>query len=150
MSASRALPVTTRTCPGFELLAHGVEFLGSVPPGEMPAFLRTLDVLAITSLWPENLPLILLEAQASGVPVVASRLAGVAHQVKDERLLFEPGSAEGLAAALDFVARHPDEIPARHSQHRRGDDPQNRSGLRRRDSQPSEANPVTGPAALLN
>jgi glycosyltransferase involved in cell wall biosynthesis len=77
-----------------------VEFLGPVSAVGMPAFLRSLDLLAMTSVWPENLPFVVLEAQAGGVPVVASRLAGVADQVGDERLLFEPGSAEGLAAAL--------------------------------------------------
>jgi glycosyltransferase involved in cell wall biosynthesis len=86
------------------------EFVGSVPASEMPGFLRGLDVLAMTSVWPENLPFVVLEAQAGGVPVVASRLAGVADQVGDERLLFAPGSAKELAAALAFVAEHPGEV----------------------------------------
>lgn len=93
-------------------LAQGlrVEFAGPIPPARMPAFLRKLDVLAMTSVWPENLPLIVLEAQASGVPVAASRLAGVADQIGDDRLLFEPGSAKGLAAALEFVAGQPQAV----------------------------------------
>lgn len=77
-----------------------VEFMGPVAAEAMPSFLRSLDLLVMTSVWPENLPFVVLEAQAGGVPVVASRLAGVAEQVGDERLLFEPGSVEGLAVAL--------------------------------------------------
>jgi glycosyltransferase involved in cell wall biosynthesis len=77
-----------------------VEFMGPVSPENMPAFLRGLDLLAMTSVWPENLPFVVLEAQAAGVPVMASRLAGVADQVGDDRLLFAPGSSDGMAVAL--------------------------------------------------
>jgi glycosyltransferase involved in cell wall biosynthesis len=87
-----------------------VKFVGQVPAERMPEFLRGLDVLAMTSVWPENLPFVVLEAQATGVPVVGSLLAGVADQIGDERLLFEPGSVEGLAAALEHVARHREEV----------------------------------------
>jgi glycosyltransferase involved in cell wall biosynthesis len=91
-------------------LAEGlnVEFTGSLPSDRMPAFLRSLDVLAMTSLWPENCPYTVLEAQAANVQVVGSRAGGVTELIADERLLFEPGSAEGLASALDHARRHPD------------------------------------------
>ena len=76
----------------------------------MPEFLRSLDVLALTSLWPENLPFSMLEAQAAGVPVVAADVAGVSDQITDARLRFEPGSVEGLATALSFVRESPGAI----------------------------------------
>jgi len=84
-----------------------VEFLGQLPSEGMPAFLRGLDVLVVTSLWPENLPFVMLEAQAAGVPVVASNVSGMAQQIPDGRLLFEPGSGDGLAAALSFAREFP-------------------------------------------
>ena len=48
-----------------------VEFVGRLDPEQMPAFLRGLDVLAITSVWPENCPYVVLETQAAGVAVRA-------------------------------------------------------------------------------
>ncbi len=84
-----------------------VEFVGAVPTERMPAFLRTLDVFAMTSTWPENFPYVVLEAQAAGVPVVGSRAGGVIEQVNDARLLFEPGSAAQLAEALEYARTHP-------------------------------------------
>ncbi len=99
--------------PGYEQVLRDagrglrVEFLGKVSAGQMPEFLRTLDILALTSLWPENLPFVMLEAQAAGVPVVGGRLPGIADQVGDEGLLFEPGSVAGLAKALAYAREHP-------------------------------------------
>lgn len=91
---------------GLRTAARGlnVEFLGALPANAMPEFLRSLDLLAMTSIWPENLPFIVLEAQAAGVPVVGSRLPGIADQIGDEQLLFEPGSATDLARALQAAS----------------------------------------------
>jgi glycosyltransferase involved in cell wall biosynthesis len=83
-----------------------VEFAGLLGPPEMRTFLRSLDVLAVTSIWPENLPFVLLEGLAAGVPVVASDVNGIAHCIRDERLLFEPGDATGLATALRAASQH--------------------------------------------
>lgn len=83
-----------------------VESLGPLPSERMPAFLRSLDLLVVTSVWPENLPLVVLEAQAAGVPVIGSNVPGVAEQIADRNLLFEPGSAESLAAALVYARAH--------------------------------------------
>jgi glycosyltransferase involved in cell wall biosynthesis len=83
-------------------LARGlnVAFLGRVPPAEMPEFLRGLDLLVLPSLWPENLPIIMLEAYASGVPVLASDVGGMAEFIAHSRFLFEPGSVESLVDCL--------------------------------------------------
>lgn len=78
-----------------------VELVGRLSPDEMPAFLRTLDILAIPSIGPENYPYVVLEAHAAGVPVVGSRIGGIPEQISDDRLLFEPGSVAGLAGALE-------------------------------------------------
>ena len=54
------------------------------------------------SLWRETGPLVVPEAMALGVPVVASRLTGMAGRIRDgiDGLLVEPGDEPGLAAAL--------------------------------------------------
>lgn len=62
------------------------------------------DVLVLPSLF-EPFGIVLLEAMAAGLPVVASRVGGIVEIVEDGRtgLLVEPGDARGLAGALGLV-----------------------------------------------
>lgn len=57
----------------------------------------------------ENFPLAVAEAYACGVPVIASRLGAMAEIVHDgiTGLLFEPASAEDLAAKVEWAWTHP-------------------------------------------
>jgi glycosyltransferase involved in cell wall biosynthesis len=82
-------------------LARGlkVEFAGRVATEAMPDFLRALDLLILPSIWPENLPIVMLEAHAVSTPVLASDIAGVAEAVPPE-LRFAPGSVESLMTCL--------------------------------------------------
>lgn len=63
------------------------------------------QVFALTSA-AENCPLALLQAMASGVPVVASRVGGVPEVVRDgvDGLLVEAGDEAALASALGRLA----------------------------------------------
>lgn len=83
-------------------LAAGLaaEFLGPLPPDRMPDFLRSLDVLVVPSVWPENAPYVVLESLAVGTPVLASRVRGIADLVVDADALFEVQSPSSLADAL--------------------------------------------------
>jgi glycosyltransferase involved in cell wall biosynthesis len=67
---------------------------------------QAMDVFALSSLR-EGLPNVLLEAMALGVPVVATRIAGIPRLVHDGEngLLVEPGSEEALAGALGSLLR---------------------------------------------
>jgi glycosyltransferase involved in cell wall biosynthesis len=62
---------------------------------------EAMDIFALSSLR-EGLPNVLLEAMAMGVPVVATRIAGVPGLIRhgSNGLLVEPGSPEALAGAL--------------------------------------------------
>jgi glycosyltransferase involved in cell wall biosynthesis len=52
-------------------------------------------------------PLAVLEAMASGLPVVASRVGGIPEEVGDTGLLVEEGNVAALAAAVLQVAEGP-------------------------------------------
>lgn len=58
----------------------------------------------------EGIPVVLMEAMASALPVVASRLSGIPELVTDgvDGLLVSPGDDEALADALERLAREPD------------------------------------------
>lgn len=77
-----------------------VEFVGRIPGDAMPAFLDSLDMVVVPSLWPENVPMAVLEAFARRKSVIASNMPGIAELIDDPSLLFEPGSAAGLGYAL--------------------------------------------------
>jgi len=76
---------------------------------DIAALLRCFDVFALTSLW-EGLPRVYLEALASGVPVVGTRVDGAAEVVRDgvNGYLVEPGDVRSMAdRVLDLLA-HPE------------------------------------------
>ena len=58
----------------------------------------------------DGLPNVVLEAMASGRPVVASDVGAVSSAVVDGRtgVLVPPGDAHALAGALEFLADQPD------------------------------------------
>jgi glycosyltransferase involved in cell wall biosynthesis len=77
-------------------------FYGAYDHREIYDILAPLDVVVVPSLWYENSPFVIQEAQAAHVPVVASRLGGMRELVTDETngLLFEPGNPHDLARQL--------------------------------------------------
>ena len=105
-------------------LGGTVELLGALPADRIATHLRTTDVLVVPSVPSadgrrEGIPVVLMEAMASGVPVVASRLSGIPELVKDgvSGLLVAPGDADGLASA---VARLHDDAALRRRLAERG------------------------------
>lgn len=79
-----------------------VAFCPPLPPGEVAEHLRAYDLLAVPSLLRETGPLVVLEAFAAGIPVLASRLGGITELVEHEvnGLLVEAGSVEAWCQAL--------------------------------------------------
>ena len=69
--------------------------------GDVPELLKALDLMVLPSRW-EGMPLAILEAMSSAVPVVASDIPGNHHLVEDgsDGRLFPLDDDEALAAAL--------------------------------------------------
>lgn len=86
-----------------------VQFLGHVPAEELARRLQDAAVAVVPSLWPENLPYAVAEAQAAGRGVVASRIGGVPEMIDDgvDGVLVEPGDAIALANAVGALLDDP-------------------------------------------
>jgi glycosyltransferase involved in cell wall biosynthesis len=84
-----------------------IEFTGPFNPPEIGGILSTIDLLVCPSLWYENTPLVIYEAMAAGVPVIASNLGGMAESIKPNvnGLLFEPGNVEELRQHLSALVQ---------------------------------------------
>jgi glycosyltransferase involved in cell wall biosynthesis len=83
-----------------------IHFLGT--RGDVPALLAASDSFALPSLW-EGLPMALIEAMASGLPVIATEVSGT-NQVMvsgETGLLVPPGDASALATAIASVLTDP-------------------------------------------
>jgi len=76
-------------------------FLGVKAHDAMPAIYKSADLLCLPSWW-EAMPLSVLEAMATGLPVVASTVGDVPRVVQDgvTGLLVTPHDPTGLAEAL--------------------------------------------------
>jgi len=74
--------------------------------------MSTARVLIVPSIWYETFGRTVIEAFATGLPVVASALGSLAELVDHGRtgLLFRPGEAEDLAAKIDWALSHPTEL----------------------------------------
>lgn len=79
-----------------------VEWLGRISDAEVARRMRGADVYCAPGLGGESFGIVLLEAMAARVPIVASHLDGYANVARPdvEGILVEPGSPEALAAAL--------------------------------------------------
>jgi len=81
-------------------LAERIEFLGSRK--DVPELLAETDVLVFSSVVPESFGRVIIEAQAAGVPVVATRVGGVVEIIEDGQtgILVEPRHPEEMAEAV--------------------------------------------------
>ena len=89
-----------------------IRFAGPLDYRQVGAALRQLDCLVVPSLWYENSPLVIQEAYAVGVPVVASRLGALIEKVQDGRTgyLFAPGDSADLARVLQQIVDQPERL----------------------------------------
>jgi glycosyltransferase involved in cell wall biosynthesis len=83
-------------------LADRVEWLGLVPPDQMPAIMAGADAVVYPSFY-EGFGFPPLEAMAGGTPVVASNASCLPEILGDAALLIDPTDVRGLATAIESV-----------------------------------------------
>jgi glycosyltransferase involved in cell wall biosynthesis len=81
-----------------------VHFTGKLDSGEMAELYRQATLCLNTAL-ADNMPNSVLEALASGLPVVSTNVGGVPYLVEHEKtaVLVEPGDASGMTEAMARV-----------------------------------------------
>jgi phosphatidylinositol alpha-mannosyltransferase len=125
----QAFPLVKEACPQARLIVVGegrlragfqravaesgladVVFTGFVSAEELPRYYRAAHVFCTPATGFESFGIVLLEAMAAGLPVVASDIVGFRQVVSHEKegLLVPPYDPEGLARALIQLLRDQD------------------------------------------
>jgi glycosyltransferase involved in cell wall biosynthesis len=83
-----------------------VHFLGN--RSDVPELLAASDLFVLPSLW-EGLPMALLEAMATGLPIVATEVSGTVQAMvpNETGILVPPGDAQRLVKAIEQVLSDP-------------------------------------------
>jgi glycosyltransferase involved in cell wall biosynthesis len=86
-----------------------ISFEAHVSRDQLAKTLARADALAVPSLVLETGPLVVLEAKAAGIPVIGSRLGGIAELVREpeDGVLVPPGDEVAWAEALQALIAQP-------------------------------------------
>ena len=119
------LPVSLRIvgngAPDYELslqelaqrlgVSEQVEFRGAVPPSQIAEEYQTADIFVLASYF-EAFGIVLVEAMAAGVPIVATNGGGIPHVVEDgvSAKLVPTGDALSLAKAIRSLVTNEDKL----------------------------------------
>ena len=79
---------------------------GLLSHAEVLNTLQHADALVLGSIWPENAPLIILEALSVSCPVIAPQIGGIPEMIvhKKNGLLYPPGDINTLRAHIDIIS----------------------------------------------
>lgn len=85
-----------------------VRAVGAVGNEQLPVYMAAADCFVLPS-YREGLPTVLVEAGASGLPVIGARVDGIRELLDDGRgHLIEPRSASAIAEAVRWMMRQPE------------------------------------------
>ena len=93
-------------------IGENLAFIGQLPSTDLPAEYHKLDALVLPSLtrpnWKEQFGRVLVEAMASGLPVIGSDSGAIPGVIGDAGLIVPEGDVESLASALRDLRDQPD------------------------------------------
>ncbi|GAC1385649.1 MAG: hypothetical protein NVSMB33_14860 [Ktedonobacteraceae bacterium] len=91
-------------------LTQLVTFHGKISQDELIRYYDCSDIMLVPSIWQEPFGLVVVEAMARRLPVIASNVGGPTEILTHERngLLIEPGDERALALAIKHLLENPD------------------------------------------
>jgi glycosyltransferase involved in cell wall biosynthesis len=91
---------------------ENVDYLGRKPRNDVLKLMKDAAVLVLPSIWYEGLPMTIVEAFSTGLPVVASNLGAMSSLIDHGRtgLHFEPRNPSDLAAQIRKVTTRPEAV----------------------------------------
>jgi len=91
-----------------EGIKNYVRFTGRVPMNELLMYYKVMDCLVLPSLYYEYQPIVLLEAMASGVPIIGSSTEGIPETIIYGKtgLIFKRGDHQDLAEKVYQIIRN--------------------------------------------
>ncbi|MGN7805324.1 glycosyltransferase family 4 protein [Ensifer sp. 22521] len=94
----------------FKKTAPTVQQRGAYRRDDITDLIAAVDCTIVPSIWWENAPLVIGEAQSQRKPVIASNIGGMAEMVQDgvSGLTVTPNDPRALAAAMRRIAENPD------------------------------------------
>lgn len=89
-----------------------LEWLGQLPKDRVVGMMKDAQALIFPSVWYEGFPMVIAEAYAVGLPVIASDLGSMSSLIEHGRtgLRFRPGDPEDLAGQVKWAVTHPAEL----------------------------------------
>jgi glycosyltransferase involved in cell wall biosynthesis len=93
-------------------IANFVKFIGEIENSKVNKIFKNTDVLIVPSIWPENSPVTIMEALATGTPVLASDIGGIPELVQDgfNGYLHRYDDPESLAINIKRFIERPETI----------------------------------------
>ncbi|VAW42984.1 hypothetical protein MNBD_CHLOROFLEXI01-4759 [hydrothermal vent metagenome] len=91
---------------------NNIQFGGKLARQDLWQALAKTDVLVVPSVWYETSSLIIQEAQAAGVPVIASNIGAIPEKVTDgvDGLLFAANDSQALYNSLLSLLQQPEKL----------------------------------------
>jgi glycogen(starch) synthase len=86
-----------------------VKFLGYVPDDKLPDVYAASDIFVLPAIY-ENFPFAILEAQATGLPVISTKVGGIAEFLVDKEngFLIDPGDVAQLTRSFLTLLQNPE------------------------------------------
>ena len=94
-----------------ESLKERIIFTGFIPYPDIPEYLSIADVAVIPSIWNDPFPTTILEAQAMGLPIIATNRGGIPEEVtEDNAILLQTDEhfVNNLANAILELYQYPE------------------------------------------
>lgn len=96
-------------------LSDRIIFTGFIPYAQMPNYLQIADIAVIPSVWDDPFPTTVLEAQATGLPIISTRRGGIPEQITEESAILldtDEYFVDNLASAIRDLYQHPEKRKA--------------------------------------